>query len=279
MIECSFAVKGFSQGGINASGNEVTSSIILRSDFAEIPIGLQSFSGKPEFWLKKWDKTNQMYVCTEYEGTNWSCSAHFYDASYTYMGRAVAKENVDFLKYIGAKYVRFTVGLGTSNIYPDSLRETTSSYYYLDSFSTTGTAVQWHYEDGELYHDDLTRAPEKAMTNPYPKALWRIDNDIPYHELLPIEKPSGAFMNAKNLEYVRIARSVQKIGKYAFTNTALRKVKISAECEYSDTSFPENCLIEFYDKNGSTTGFGQLYDCDGHVLIDADGARIYVEEG
>ncbi|MDE5771373.1 MAG: leucine-rich repeat domain-containing protein [Ruminococcus sp.] len=114
----------------------------------------------------------------------------------------------------------------------------------------------WRVENGRLTHEFLPdEISEKTVTKPYPKALWRIDDDILYHELLPLEKPSGAFMNAVRLEYVRIPESVRKIGRYAFAGTALRKVKIPSDCEYYETSFPENCAVEFYEniaENGSS---------------------------
>lgn len=118
------------------------------------------------------------------------------------------------------------------------------------------------------------------MKNPYPAALWRIDSlspNMPYHELMPVEKPVGAFMNAVNLEHVRIPETVCKIGRYAFAGTALSKVRISSECEFFKTSFPENCLIEFYG-NLSEKHSEQLYDSYGNIVIDADGARIYIQE-
>ncbi|MDE5619002.1 MAG: leucine-rich repeat domain-containing protein [Ruminococcus sp.] len=63
-------------------------------------------------------------------------------------------------------------------------------------------------------------------------------------------------MNTVSLEYLRIPESVRKIGRYAFFNTALRKVRNSSECEYYETSFPEKCTVEFYEENGNETVSG-----------------------
>lgn len=140
-------------------------------------------------------------------------------------------------------------------------------------------AENWYLDDKEnLRFPDMPYAPEKAVTKPYPSSLWRIDesvSDLPYHELMSLEIPAGAFMGAENLEYVRIPETVRKIGRYAFADTALQKVKISSDCRYYGTSFPENCTVEFYG-SVSDEHSGQLYDCDGSTLIDIDGARIYV---
>ncbi len=138
----------------------------------------------------------------------------------------------------------------------------------------------WRVSEDVLTHEIYPKAPEKPVAKPYPKALWRIDYlspNMPYHELLPVEKPAGAFMNAKNLEYARIPETVRKIGKWAFAETALSKVRISPECEFYETSFPENCVIEFYG-SVSNEHSEQLYDSDGKALIDTDGARIYTQE-
>lgn len=140
--------------------------------------------------------------------------------------------------------------------------------------------ITWYIgENGFPTNTEFIDVPENAMEKPYPKAVWRIDsifnNGLPYHELLPLEKASGAFMNAVNLENVYIPRSCKKIGEWAFTNTKLRRVKISADCEYYPTSFPEGCEIEFYGGGGE---FGQLLDSDNFALIDSEGAKIYVKE-
>ncbi|MDE6672845.1 MAG: leucine-rich repeat domain-containing protein [Ruminococcus sp.] len=138
----------------------------------------------------------------------------------------------------------------------------------------------WRISGDVPTHKLFPEVPEKNISAPYPDALWRIDEkiaDLPYHKLMPVEIPSGAFMGAKNLEYVRIPETVRKIGRYAFLDTALKKVRISPECKYYETSFPENCVIEFYG-NSLNKSSGQLYDCNKNALIDSDGARIYVQE-
>lgn len=134
-------------------------------------------------------------------------------------------------------------------------------------------------EDGFPTNIDFIDLPESPMEKPYPKAVWRIEpgvnDEFPFNELLPLEKPSGAFMNAHDLEYACIPRSCKKIGKLAFTNTKLRRVKISEDCEYYPTSFPPDCEIKYYEGGGE---YGQLLDSEGYAVIDADGAKIYVKE-
>ncbi len=122
---------------------------------------------------------------------------------------------------------------------------------------STQVITSWFLTPGGLPDNDgFIPFPDDPLAGEIPKMRWRItpgvNNGLPYHELLPLEKPSGAFMNAVNLEYVHIPRSCKKIGEWAFTNTKLRRVRISEDCEYYPTSFPKGCEIEFYNNQGGT---------------------------
>lgn len=86
---------------------------------------------------------------------------------------------------------------------------------------------------------------------------------------------TGAFMNAYSLSSVYIPRSCEIIGEWAFTNTALTKVRIPADCTYYETSFPNGCEVQFYGGGGD---YAQLYDSDEYALIDSEGALIYAKE-
>lgn len=104
--------------------------------------------------------------------------------------------------------------------------------------------------DGYPINKLFPELPE-LMKKPYPKALWRIEksrnNGLPFHELLPdIHVTLGAFQDVTTLGQVSIPQSVKKIGEFAFAGTALKKVRIAVDCEYFPTSFPEDCVIEFY---------------------------------
>lgn len=57
----------------------------------------------------------------------------------------------------------------------------------------------------------------------------------------------GAFLNATELEYVKIPKSVESIGPYSFSGTKLQKVMISKNCSYSRSSFPAGCEVIFYE--------------------------------
>jgi hypothetical protein len=105
--------------------------------------------------------------------------------------------------------------------------------------------------DGLPYHEILEEIPENAFTQPFPSSLWRVDpsfNDgLPYHEILEDVYDLGAFANATNLKKVSIPKTVKKIGRYAFKNTKLTRVTIAKDCEYYSTSFPDGCIINFYE--------------------------------
>lgn len=57
---------------------------------------------------------------------------------------------------------------------------------------------------------------------------------------------NGAFMNAENLAYVSIPESVKAIGDNAFANTAVTDIRISSECTYFPSSFPQGCHVWYY---------------------------------
>lgn len=75
-----------------------------------------------------------------------------------------------------------------------------------------------------------------------------VNDSIPF---LPFWKyslsPWGAFYNAIDLQSIVIPKTVRVIGEYAFRNTALKEVTISSGCAYSETSFPDDCVVNFYD--------------------------------
>ena len=73
-----------------------------------------------------------------------------------------------------------------------------------------------------------------------------VDGKLIHHRETEVIK-LGAFCNDNSLSLVSIPRSVKKIGRFAFRNTALTSVMIADDCEYYDTSFPENCTINYYD--------------------------------
>ena len=134
--------------------------------------------------------------------------------------------------------------------------------------------------DGYPTNDQFIDVPVSPMAQPYPKALWRIDtqanNGYPYHLLLSgiVRKGPGAFRDAAKLTRVRIPESVKLIGEEAFRNTALRSVTIAPDCQYSETSFPEDCEVNFYGGGGE---YGQLLDCNGVEILDCEAVRILVK--
>lgn len=56
----------------------------------------------------------------------------------------------------------------------------------------------------------------------------------------------GGFADSPNLHTVDTTRNLKEIGETAFKNTSLSSIKIARDCQYSETSFPEGCLVTFY---------------------------------
>ena len=153
-----------------------------------------------------------------------------------------------------------------------------------EHFTKPYPARLWRYEGGDTPVNDLMfPIVQEHFTKPYPASLWRIDesNDgYPYNELMPdilYYEPAqtlGAFQDAASLAAVRVPITVKAIGSAAFAGTALRRVKIAADCAYEETSFPAGCVVEHYDDDR----YEQLRDCDDRAIIDCDARRIYVRK-
>lgn len=141
--------------------------------------------------------------------------------------------------------------------------------------------MAWIIDNNSLVNTDFIAPADKPFVGDSPYTMWRIDTNIndstPYSPLMigiAAIVANGAFMNCESLNYVEIPHSCKSIGRYAFAGTALKKVKIAADCEYYDTSFPEDCEVEFYGGGGR---WAQLIDGAGHPVIDGNGALVKIE--
>lgn len=103
----------------------------------------------------------------------------------------------------------------------------------------------WKIKDGELpYRTTFVYMP---ILDDAPSSLWHmVDGDLPYRTSFVNMEVMGSFCHAEQLQKVTIPKSVKKIGPYAFTHTALKEVTIASDCTYSETTFPKDCVINFY---------------------------------
>lgn len=82
------------------------------------------------------------------------------------------------------------------------------------------------------------------LCEPYPVRLWCVGgDDYPRRGSSLDVEPMGAFRNATDLSKIKIAYSVKSLGNFSFQNTNLHTVKINGECTYSDTTFPNECVV------------------------------------
>lgn len=126
----------------------------------------------------------------------------------------------------------------------------------LDSFTPPYPASMWYIDvDDDLENALLPEPTPKAFMYPYPASLWYLEDEdlillnifLPDELLIPPEPEGGAFYNAESLEYVKIPRTVTSIGVESFKGTKLKKVCISRNCKYYNTSFPSDCEVIFYE--------------------------------
>ena len=117
----------------------------------------------------------------------------------------------------------------------------------------------WYMNSDDIVSNDIIPTPI-GWQAPYPFSVWYFDEELDhvFNSMIPLPlvapvPQTGAFMDCSNLHYVRIPRSVAEIGSSAFAGTSLTKVCISRHCRYSPGSFPNGCIIIFYE---------DMYDVD-----------------
>ena len=106
----------------------------------------------------------------------------------------------------------------------------------------------WYANGGKLIHDGLPEPISTIMSEPYPPFWWYVKNNRLTHTGLPEKILVGAFLGCTKLQMVEIPRSVKYIGEFAFYNTGLTNVTIANDCQYFPTSFPPNCVVNFYSE-------------------------------
>lgn len=106
--------------------------------------------------------------------------------------------------------------------------------------------MAWVIIDNQLTNTEFIAMPEKPFVGDSPFTMWRMSNGVLKTGLAPDNVVFGAFANCPQLNSVSIPKTVKFIGGEAFRNTQLRSVTIASDCVYSDTSFPDGCVVSFY---------------------------------
>lgn len=170
---------------------------------------------------------------------------------------------------VGTKFHCYTPGTtwwGTQNEFPMIINGQnyggTKRYgmdgriYHVSIWDSNTTLIRDYYPA----YDNVTH--EYGMYDKVTQTFHGSDTDLPFnsgdempfkfvdgviiHALSSRLHRLGAFAGSGSLVRVTIPPTVKKIGRYAFRNTQLQKVKIASDCTYYDTSFPRGCVIEHY---------------------------------
>ena len=108
----------------------------------------------------------------------------------------------------------------------------------------------WYLTPEDTLKNGLLPVPinTPSLVKPYPASFWWYEeaDDRLEEALIPNSLPVGAFVNCRNLTYIRIPSTVTRIGREAFYNSGLTLVRIPAGCTYYPTSFPPDCEIQTY---------------------------------
>lgn len=60
--------------------------------------------------------------------------------------------------------------------------------------------------------------------------------------------PVGVCLGCSSLTSVTFPKSIKRISNYSFWGTMLRTVTIPSDCVYYEHSFPEECVISYYEE-------------------------------
>ena len=109
---------------------------------------------------------------------------------------------------------------------------------------------EFHAAEPHLLTEDMPAVVPELFTSDYPDILWRVDGTtnkgMIYSPLIVDRLPMGAFYSATKFKNVIIPKSCLNIGPDTFSETQLKSVTISSNCNYSENSFPQDCVVHFY---------------------------------
>jgi hypothetical protein len=113
--------------------------------------------------------------------------------------------------------------------------------------------MTWIIQNNQLINDECINDGTKPCVGDSPYTMWRIDPNAnggkPYSPLMigvAVLSQGGAFKDATYLKKIVIPESCKSIGAKAFAGTLLTSVTIASDCTYSETSFPNGCVVNFY---------------------------------
>ena len=122
--------------------------------------------------------------------------------------------------------------------------------YHSPCFEPPYPSVFWNVNQTE---DDVNHLGEldyhsPCLTQPYPRIFWftnYMEDDVIHNAEHDYER-MGACYRCTNLTNMTIPKSVKNIGPNMATNSQLTSVTIASDCDYSSSSFPVNCTVNFY---------------------------------
>lgn len=126
--------------------------------------------------------------------------------------------------------------------------------------------MSWIIQGNQLVNTENTfDMPQAEIVS---DCVWKVNGNTLRTGILPDDMQAGAFANANHLKKVTIPESVEYIGEFAFRNTLLSDVKISMDCVYFPTSFPDGCDVNFYpyETNFLTADGLELWSADGYLF-------------
>ena len=226
MSVITYNVTDWEQGTFSQGNPTESSSRVRTTDFMAV-----TPNDTAEFTVYAVDKN----------GVQLQCNIRGYDADKQWIsGSSFVPYGVTFTSNLPTSYVKLVLKYSSDvDISPSDIG---SCVFVYDDL------ISWYIINGELTNTNFIDGIQYAVTQPYPQELWRIGTGgILTHELLSDKVDLGAFANATNLRQISIPKSCKKIGREAFRNTQLTSVTIASDCVYYPTSFPDGCVVLYYN--------------------------------
>ena len=261
-------------------------SYVTSEQMALCTIGGRTFTktnvGKAVFGAYKRTSGYQgpLLVSTTSSYTTFSTSGHTFNPNYTitYQGLTWYVSASDYFMPNSVEYSGAAIRLNG-----EYATDQEAGLALLEAANVTVQELPAEWDD-----DKWSRYANKNDGYPYSKTTalpivanvsglfspWTIDSTknggCPYIANTSLTRQLGAFRHATQLTQITIPESVKSIGAWSFTNSGLKSVTIDYDCNFFSTTFPSDCVIDYYTHNGN------FQDEDRKFFVTADNKMFVV---
>lgn len=139
----------------------------------------------------------------------------------------------------------FSISSSVNNGYP--YQNTTGSLIEVFTGDTPDGLYTQHKGEYPLYRDVSSKLVV-VFQPPLPSGMF-LQNSGTYPTIgVDDVVPVGVCLGCSSLTSVTLPKSIKRISDYSFWGTSLKTVTIPSDCVYYEHSFPEECVISYYEE-------------------------------